>query len=134
MVTCSEESHGAGRSDGSEVRVVLEEILLQLGEDVLPVRVLPQRRDVRPEHKETLYKASEARRRLTFVFTSMELVRTFTLLRIRIRSDLKLLAGFCQKKYSPNKLKSRHNEQPNTLTSYKAGLWFEGKIYVKSIY
>ncbi len=66
MATCSEESHGAGRSDGSEVRVVLEEILLQLGEDVLPVCVLPQGRDVRPEHRNTLDKASERRRRLAF--------------------------------------------------------------------
>ena len=54
VATCSEESHGAGRSDGSEIRVVLEEILLQLGEDVLPVGVLPQGRDVRPEHRKTL--------------------------------------------------------------------------------
>jgi hypothetical protein len=58
MATCSEESHGAGRSDGSEVRVILEEILLQLGEDVFPVCVLPQGRDVRPEHKKTLDKTS----------------------------------------------------------------------------
>ena len=47
--TCVEESHGAGWTDGPEVRVVLEEILLQLGEDVLPVGVLPQGRDVRPD-------------------------------------------------------------------------------------
>ncbi len=69
MATCSEESHRAGRSDGSEVRVVLEEILLQLGEDVLPVCVLPQRRDVRPEHRNTLDKASERRRQLAFALT-----------------------------------------------------------------
>ncbi len=59
MATCSEKSHGAGRSDGSEVRVVLEKILLQLGEDVLPVRVLPQGRDVRPEHRNSPDKTSE---------------------------------------------------------------------------
>ncbi len=61
MVTCSEESHGTGRSDGSEVRVVLEEILLQLGEDVLPVCVLPQGRDVRPEHRNTVLQIKHQR-------------------------------------------------------------------------
>ncbi len=81
MATCSEESHGAGRSDGSEVRVVLEKILLQFGEDVLPVRVLPQGRDVRPEYRNTLDKATERRRRPTFALTSV--VSTFTLSRIR---------------------------------------------------
>jgi hypothetical protein len=58
LSTCSEESHGAGRSDGTEVRVVLEEILLQFGKDVLPVCVLPQGRDVRPEHRNTADKTS----------------------------------------------------------------------------
>jgi hypothetical protein len=45
---------------------------------VLPVCVLPQGRDVRPEHRNTLDKASERRRRLAFALTSI--VPTFTVI------------------------------------------------------
>lgn len=50
------DSHDAvrGRSDRSEVDVVLQEVLLELRQNVLAVRVLAQRGDVRPDfvHKQ----------------------------------------------------------------------------------
>ena len=41
-------SHEHGRTDGPQLGVVLQEILLQLGEDVFAVGVLLQRGDVGP--------------------------------------------------------------------------------------
>lgn len=40
------QSHGARGSYGAQVGVVLQEVFLQLGQDVLAVGVLPQGRDV----------------------------------------------------------------------------------------
>jgi hypothetical protein len=41
-----------GRPNGPELRVVLQEVLVQLGLNVLAVRVLAQGRTVRPENDE----------------------------------------------------------------------------------
>ncbi len=43
--------------------------------------------------------------------------------------SLKIINSFLSNKYSPKKLISRHNEQPNTLARRE----YEGKIYVKNI-
>ena len=42
-------SHGAGGPDGAKVRVVLQEVLLHLGQDVLAIGVLPESGEVRSD-------------------------------------------------------------------------------------
>ena len=42
-------SHGAGGPDGAKVRVVLQEVLLHLGQDVFAVGILPESGEVRSD-------------------------------------------------------------------------------------
>lgn len=47
-MSCLHDAVG-GAAKGSQVHAVLHVVLLQLGQDVFAVRVLPQRGDVRPD-------------------------------------------------------------------------------------
>ena len=49
LFTCPLNRNAGWRADGSKLRIGLQEIFLQFGQDVLSVRVLLQCGDVRPE-------------------------------------------------------------------------------------